>query len=149
MWWRKVKGGEIIRAFKTQPTDPWIEYGNNSISDIDFARDGSLVAAGTNDGLVYVWSTVDGKSQVFETTCENGYWVYYVSLSYDALYLALQKRECEIEVIHLQDKTSRILSLGSEYDTNPFVFSPIMPWLAVYAENGMDVFSYPESHPKG
>ena len=121
-------------------------YGNNSINDIDFAKDGTLVVAGTNDGLVYVWSTDSEENLVLETACDSGDWVHYVSLSYDAQYLALQERECDIEIIRLKDKSDQTITITPRlgYAYFPMAFSPAKPWLAAPAEKGIEIFHIPD-----
>ena len=136
VWWRRVRDGEIIRIFKALSTNA--KHPFTVIYDIDFARDGSSIAAGASHGLSYLWSTTSSESRVFESQCPAGKGVNFVSYSYDNQYLALQQTECEIEINNLKDNTIQTITNHYGYIHHPLAFSPVKPWLAVSAERGIE-----------
>ena len=144
IWLRSTRNGGIIRTFKTgeqqYASDP---YSNNRLNDLDYSEDGTLIAAGTNDRSVYLWSTENGTAQVLERTCYGG--IYTVSLSYDSRYLALQGRECNIEIVRLSDHFSKNLAGYSEPDIFiPVIFSPVAPMFATTYDQGAILYSIPD-----
>jgi WD40 repeat protein len=153
VWWRSIRDGAIIRTFKTDwKRNSASAYGSEAIYGLDYAGDGSLIAASTRSGAVYLWPTANGETRIFESGCKGDTLMGAISLSYDNRYLAYNSYECWIDIAHLYDHSMQVFDdflIGTHVGpTFYMLYSPTDPLLAVAYGKGVMLYSVPDLAPK-
>ena len=139
VWWRSVQNGAIIRTLVTSEKNPPDPYFSNSISSLDYARDGSQIVAATYDGMVYLWPTNGGEKRTLKPSCVASLSIRNISLSPDNQYLAFGAHDSVIEIRQLNGMTRHCLGTFTEMQ---IAFSPVAPLLAVDADSETNIALY-------
>jgi len=119
---RRTQDGTLVHTLETFPQVPANPYSLNNITSLDYAQDGSLIAAGTAQGAIYLWPSRGGAPRILTPQCSDIRLITeHISLSSDHQYLALGGFPDWHEIIRLSDASSRCLQGAWRMQ---FAFSP-------------------------